>query len=491
MLINRTSIAVLVTIIQVLSHGVRSLPTGTKQNQRLKNEVLSTPATETLLPIANETVLAPAKKTSSSFTEETLSPPAPGALSSATEEIPSPPAPGILSSTTEEILLPPAPVILLSPTEETLGSPANGTLLLSTEETISSLSNETLLLTANETLLLPGNETSSVSTNETLSPPAPGTLSSPTEGTLGSPANRTLLLPAEGTISSISNETLLLTANETLLLPGNETSSSATDETVSTRAPLPLSSPTEGTLLSSAYNGTESSPVNQTVSSPAKKPSRLPTIMYGPITQQFGNDYQAAQPAQISGEPATLGGSINYGSTSSQNNNRYLTIAQAGDVYLMVPSINGPLSVSVPGLSMHQNGSTGGLIFDLDNPTEKRMEKFITAFNNFQQSNDRIVSLTSPFLTNHEITPLLEKSAKDDFTRQTKEIEWLSMVALNRITLIEFYKLLSSTYNELKLKLEVTPEELDAAEKVIDDLGHLNKELRKKTQDLVLYVLLN
>ncbi|ABK63350.1 hypothetical protein [Cotesia plutellae polydnavirus] len=237
-------------------------------------------------------------------------------------------------------------------------------------------------------------------------------------------------------------------------------------------------------------NGASSFNASGTLSPAANRTLTLPPIVYGPINQQFGNKYLSAGEGQASDdEPVAVGTRIIYGSTTSQNNNRYMTIGQAEHVYLMVPAINEPLPISVPGISMPHHISTSGLIFDVNDPTGKRIENLMNTFNAFQQSFDRIVRLASPFLTDNEINPLLRKKAKDDSTRQAKEIEWLTMVASHRMKFIKLYKLLSSTYNKLKLKSKVTTEELDAAKKRKNILSHSKEKLKKITQDLVVHVL--
>ncbi|AGO14490.1 BV14 family protein [Diolcogaster facetosa bracovirus] len=237
-------------------------------------------------------------------------------------------------------------------------------------------------------------------------------------------------------------------------------------------------------------NGTSSFNENGTLSPVANRTLKLPTIVYGPINQQLGNKYLSAGEGQTSDDdPVVFGTRIVYGSTTSQNNNRYMTIGQAEHVYLMVPAINEPLPISVPGLSMLQNVSTSGLIFDVNDPMGKRIENLMNTFNAFQQSFDRIVRLASPFLTDNEINLLLRKKAKDDSTRQAKEIKWLTTVASYRIKFIKLYKLLSFMYNQLKLKSKVTAEELDAAKRRKNILSHSEGKLKKITQDLVLHVL--
>ncbi|AEE09480.1 conserved hypothetical protein [Cotesia vestalis bracovirus] len=237
-------------------------------------------------------------------------------------------------------------------------------------------------------------------------------------------------------------------------------------------------------------NGASSFNASGTLSPAANITLTLPPIVYGPINQQFGNKYLSAGEGQASDdEPVAVGTRIIYGSTTSQNNNRYMTIGQAEHVYLMVPAINEPLPISVPGISMPHHISTSGLIFDVNDPTGKRIENLMNTFNAFQQSFDRIVRLASPFLTDNEINPLLRKKAKDDSTRQAKEIEWLTTVASHRMKFIKLYKLLSSTYNKLKLKSKVTTEELDAAKKRKNILSHSEEKLKKITQDLVVHVL--
>nr|ACE75105.1 conserved hypothetical protein [Glyptapanteles flavicoxis] len=215
---------------------------------------------------------------------------------------------------------------------------------------------------------------------------------------------------------------------------------------------------------------------------------KLPTIVYGPINQQLGNDYQSVTPTQTSGE-STQGASVIYGSTTSQKNNKYLTIGQAENVYVMVSTINEPLFVPIPGLVLIQNASTDGPILDSKNPTGTQIKKIINAFNTFQKLFDRIMRIASPFLTQNEIGLLQQKKARDDFDRQTKEIKWLSAVASQRMKLVKLYEQIIFIKNSLSHNLEISHEEIVSARDKVKDLSHSETRLKHRTQDLVVCVL--
>ena len=392
------------------------------------------------------------------------------------------------------------------PVEEVKELLKNNTLSLAAEETstpingsLSLLANELPNSPAEEQLSSSISEASSPTDNEAVSPSVNKILPTLADEKLLSSTQEPQLASSNETLSAADNETLSPSANETLPATDNEALSpsangilpAADNEAISPSANETLS------LSSSSSNGTLSPPLNETLSSAsgtlspaANKTVKLPTIVYGPINQQLGNKYLSTGEGQASeDEPGAVGTQIVYGSTTSQNNNRYMTIGQAEHVYLMVPAINEPLPISVPGLSMLQNISTSGLIFDVNDPMGKRIENLMNTFNAFQQSFDRIMRLASPFLTDNEINPLLRKEAKDDSTRQAKEIKWLTTVASYRMKFIKLYKLLSSTYNQLKLKSKVTTEELDAAKRRKNILVHSEEKLKETTQDLVVYVL--
>ncbi|AEE09560.1 conserved hypothetical protein [Cotesia vestalis bracovirus] len=158
---------------------------------------------------------------------------------------------------------------------------------------------------------------------------------------------------------------------------------------------------------------------------------------------------------------------------------------------LLLPGINEPLPVSVFGLSMPQDAGTDCLVLNLDTPKAKRIEKLIRGFNTFQQTLDRIVRLTNPFLTTNEIDSLQRKSAKNDFVRQTKEIKWLSAVASHRMKLVKLYEELSFVCNYLKNNSEISTQKIATVREKEEDLIHSEAKLKQKTQDLVLYVLSN
>ena len=247
---------------------------------------------------------------------------------------------------------------------------------------------------------------------------------------------------------------------------------------------------TTKTILSPLANETSSTSINETVSSALNKTGKLPMIVYGTINQQLGNKYQGAEPVnQTSGEPDTPAASIVYGSTTSQNNNTYVTIGQTSHLYLLIPPFDAPLSISVPGLFMPQNASTGGLIFNSNDPMAKRVENLTSAFNTFQQTFDRIIRLASPFLTDNEVSPLVQIHAKDDFIRQTKEIDWLTTVASHRMKLLKLYEQLSVIYNFLKINSKISPEAMSTAKKRKRNVLHSEEKLKQKTQNLVAYVL--
>lgn len=215
----------------------------------------------------------------------------------------------------------------------------------------------------------------------------------------------------------------------------------------------------------------------------------FPTIVYGPINQQLEHEYQSAKPVHTLGEPATQEGSVIYGSTTSQNNYKYLTIGQAGNVCIMVSTINEPLFVPIPGLSIIQDASKGGLILDSKDPTGTQIKKIIDAFNTFQQSFDHIMRIASPFLTQNEISLLQQKSDKDDFTRQTKEIKWLTTVASQRMKLVKLYEQIIFISNSLRNNLEISREEIVSARGKVKDLSHSETRLKHRTQDLIVCVL--
>lgn len=222
-----------------------------------------------------------------------------------------------------------------------------------------------------------------------------------------------------------------------------------------------------------------------------KEKSKLPAIVYGPINHQIGNQYQPAEPGQTSGTTAVPETSGVYGSTTSQNHNRYVTIGQAKQVYLTVPANDGPFSISHPGFIMSQNIGADDLMFDLDNPTQKPTQKLTSAFNTFQQEFDRITRLARPFLTNNERTLQLWRKAREDFQRQTKEIDWLSTVASHRMKLLKLYEQLSIMHNYLKKYSTLSPEALTSAKEKERNLAESEKKLKLKTQNLLEYVLLN
>ncbi|CAD6243334.1 GSCOCT00014284001.2-RA-CDS [Cotesia congregata] len=161
------------------------------------------------------------------------------------------------------------------------------------------------------------------------------------------------------------------------------------------------------------------------------------------------------------------------------------------DGSLLLPAINEPLPGSVFGLSMPQDASIVHLVLNLDNSTAKRIGKLIRGFTTFQQSFDRTVHLTNPFLTLNEIDPLKQKSARNDFVRQTKEIKWVSAVASHRMKLVKLYEELSFMCNYLKTNSEISIQEIATVREKEKDLIHSEAKLKQKTQDLVLYVLQN
>nr|CCQ19242.1 conserved hypothetical protein BV14 [Cotesia sesamiae Kitale bracovirus] len=162
-----------------------------------------------------------------------------------------------------------------------------------------------------------------------------------------------------------------------------------------------------------------------------------------------------------------------------------------GYASLLLSAINEPLPESVFGLSMPQDAGTDFSVSNLDNPKAKRIEKLIRGFNTFQQSLNRIVHLTNPFLTTREIDPLQRKSAKNDFVRQTKEIKWISAVASHRMKLVKLYEELSFVCNYLKNNSEISTQTIATMREKEENLIHAEAKLKQKTQDLLLYVLSN
>nr|QZB49184.1 BV-like protein [Cotesia vestalis bracovirus] len=289
-------------------------------------------------------------------------------------------------------------------------------------------------------------------------------------------------LPVEEVDELVKNDTLSFAAEETLTTPFNGSLSLLANE--------PPESPTEEQLSSSTSEAP--SPANNEAASPSADKilptlddEKLLTSTQEPLLAPSNETLSAADNEGLSpsaNETLSLSSSINE--TLSPPLNETLssasgTLSPAANRTVKLPTIvYGPINQQLGNkylsLEKFRPQMMNQLLLELESSTDLQPHKTITA---------------SPFLTDNEINPVLRKNAKDDSTRQAKEIEWLTTVASHRMKFIKLYKLLSSTYNKLKLKSKVTTEELDAAKRRKNILSHSEEKLKKTTQDLVVYVL--
>lgn len=235
---------------------------------------------------------------------------------------------------------------------------------------------------------------------------------------------------------------------------------------------------------------TEASPVRNPRSQGATNGTlALPNIIYGPVNHQLGNQYPSADPARTESNSSA---SVVYGSTNLQTNNKYVTIAHAGHVYLLIPTINGAQdnhADHVPAVANSQNDKDEGFFFNANDPAVKDMEEFIEEYNSYQLTFNRLVHLGGPFLIENEMTSSLREEAKGDSARQILETEWLAEAVKHKLKLMELHGMITSMYDKLASKAEVTSAEHDAVREELADVRLSEDAFLGETEDFVINII--